>query len=248
MRKILNIVFIVFVCLFLFCNNVKATEMMSDFEYYNISYDFLNSKEYYVTYTFKPNENNPIKDYYFYDDDVYLDTIETNVEIYELKKTIIDNRADIKLTLDENREYYLKYKGFFANGKNGMEIKTLSKLPKKNYFDEDNYVSVYSFELDIYHPEMIELNKDKIIGMDNLVLNNEGESFQFYGGDKYEKNKYYRVSIYKTLITKSEVDRSKIIKKIVDAILLCIIVLVCVVFSWVRTKNKAIEINKNNNM
>ena len=209
MKKYIIIIVMLLVCLSV---NVKAEEIDSDFEYYNITYEFLNSNEYYVTYRFKLRESSFYDKYYFMDKNVYLDTIENNLEKYQLAYSAVSNLADIRFELNGNKEYYLKYKGFLQSKENkiyGICIKTISNIHKKDSCDNSYAVSVYSFELNISNPEKINLTKDKIVGKDNLICMEEGESFQFVGGEKYEKDRYYNVTLYKELIFKSELDKQK---------------------------------------
>ena len=236
MKKCIIIIVILLISLLCFDNIVKATETKSDFEYYNVSYDFLNDNEYYVTYKFKPNEEKfaTHSNYYFSDENVYLDTIEHNVNDYHLVNTVIENYADMRFSLNESKEYYLKYKAFL-NGKgtniNGICLKSISKNKmKKNPCDDSDAVSVYSFELNIYHPENINFNKDKINGISNLILMDEGESFKFLAGEEYEKNNYYDVTIYKNLILKSDVDHEK---KIIQTLKIGLPSIIFIVFAIV---------------
>jgi len=211
MKKYIVIILMLFVCIFYLNTNVNATEINSDFEYYNITYDFLNDNEYYVTYTFKPNKTIHSK-IYFGDEYVYLDTIEHNLDDFELVNTAIKNYADIRFSLNENKEYYLKYKGSFKGSFGtlyGICLKSISMIPKKNVCDNSTSLSVYSFKLNINHPENIKLSKDKINGIDNLILVKDEDSFSFIAGEKYEKNRYYDVTIFKKFISKSDIENYK---------------------------------------
>ena len=212
MKKIFFIVITLLICLNIFTINVKATESKSDFEFYNITYDFLNSNEYYVTYKFKPIIESINFYYYLSDENVYLDSIEHNIDDFK-QDTYKEDGVHFKFLLNENKEYYLKYKGYL-NGKtnkiNGICIKTLSKYGHRNTCDHKNAATVDSFELRIYHPEKIKLTKDKIENIGNLIIEKDDEYYLLLGGKKYNKEYYYTVTIFKEIILKSDLEHEKI--------------------------------------
>jgi hypothetical protein len=248
MRKYIYTI-IIFVSLFCFTNNIKAIELESDLEYYNISYDFINDNEYYVTYNFKTGQDSHMY-YYLLDDNVYLDTIEHNIDELELNNSSNYDMASMKFLLNKNKEYYIKYKGYFyGNGGNnyGICIKSLSKgTKKKNTCDNSYAASVYSFELQIHHPENIELNNDKINGLDNYIIEEEGETYLLLAGRKYERDRYYDATIYKKLILKSDIDREKLIKKILFYIVLFLLVVIITLFIYHDNKKKQQYISRKN--
>ncbi len=220
-------IILILILLVYFTGKAKANEIESDFEYYNISYDFLNSNEYYVTYKFKPSEHSLGK-YYLDDENVYFDTIEHNIDDFEQNESANDLYVDMSFNLSESREYFIRYKGFF-NGKkikkNGLSVKIFSRYKSNNYFDNSNKASISSFELRIENPEKIDLTKDKIQGVNNMNLKEEEGLFVFTAGDKYEKSNYKNITIYKEIVFKSDIEHQKKVREIIYIALVLIFVI-----------------------
>ena len=107
MKKYFFII-VIFIFSFFFITSVKAIENNSEFEYLKITYDF-DDDYYYVTYTFKPSDYG-LRKYYLKVNNIYLDSIEHNINNFNLFNTAVENYADINFTLDESKEYYIKYK------------------------------------------------------------------------------------------------------------------------------------------
>lgn len=236
MKKYICIIFILLVCLM--CCSVNAEDMKSEFEYYNITYDFLNSNEYYITYKFKPY--NGVYSYYFEDDFVYLDTIETNLDDLESPTGYNDNYLKLMFSLNESKEYYIKYKGYIKDKKGEkylLDIKPILKSSPRYIGDTSSAVSVYSFELRLYHPEKMEITKDKILNDGNLIFEKDDNPFILLGGEKYEKEKYYNVTIAKKLLLKSDEDRIELYKNII----LCILPVIIICIYGFIYKNKMIK-------
>ena len=179
-------------------NQVKAYDDYDEsFEYLYITYDFINSNEYYLTYRFKPIHISENK-YYLRDDFIYVDSVEHNIEMFELRDSkYVSNYAEMFFYLDEDKEYYIKYKGFLSS-RNGTQYSIcinpiLDKVPSYA-LDKSNAVDVSKFSLTVNNPDNINLTKDRFFNISNFRLYEEGHSLVLEGGFNLEDtNRYYNV-------------------------------------------------------
>ena len=218
---------IVFILSFFFLfTSVKALENNSDFEYLRVSYDF-DDDAYYVTYTFKPSEYG-LRNYYFNLMNIYTDSIEHNVSDFELQSTAIKNSADIIFSLNESKEYYIKFKGVFPEY--SISFEPFLRYKPSNVFDKSSAPSVDYFELKIEHPEKIDLTLDKIQGVDDFILEKGEGTFIFLAGDRYEVSNYYDVTMYRKIVLLSEEIEQDEKKHFIYFILLITLVTIYVCF------------------
>ena len=209
MKKILLIITISILMFFSF-NTLKVNayeepydseeEYEVDFEYIHVTYEFINSSEYYLTYEFKPKELDKDQKYIIRRINVKPDAVEHNLNNIEIAKDIGTISYNITFSLDEDKEYYIKYKEHISNGtktgynNNGLVVLCYNEIRK--LYGEIAHID--SFKFSVINSKKLKLKESlkkedfNNRSIDNLRFVESGENFTLEASKDYENiEKYY---------------------------------------------------------
>ena len=223
MKKIIMFL-LIFICFVSFNSEVVAYEIDYDLEYYYVTYEFVNSNEYYVTYKFKPkNEISSVL--YLCDDGIDLESVEYDVEeVNSLGSSYLKDMLEMEFTINENKEYFIKYKGFVKNDITTRYMLAVNPIldEKPRYHGSDSgSLKVEDFRLTIINSDYVNLTKDKFSNIHDLFLKEESGTFTLEGSienNNVDKYYYARFTVYEDSNT-------------VDTIILVSIIIICLITS-----------------
>jgi hypothetical protein len=190
MKKLLYLILII-----ISFTGIKVKAYENDLEYLEITYEFIDENNYYVTYKFKPKEIRLDGKYYLDSNHMYSTSISHNVEnfILENKDGLLDYKA-FKMTfnLNEKIDYYIKYKGFIKDKNDALFQFKIN--PIYYYLD---YLRTDSFKLTIVNPYYIGLTRDKVYFADNYLFVKDNNKFIFSAlDDDGSLNNYKEIVFY----------------------------------------------------
>lgn len=201
------IIFLLIVVCFISLNSiVNAEEVIldeTDLEYYHVTYEFINSNDYYVTYKFKPKNHALDRQLFISDNVVTRGSVEHNVDEPIISFSDYVDSFEMSFRLTEIKEYYIRYKASikgemttnYALGVNPICIE------RGRYVgDYSGALEIDSLKVEIVNPEEVKLTEDSFYNISDLVLIKDNGIFILEGNinDGTLSNYYYnsRFTVY----------------------------------------------------